>query len=236
MRYGATSEVGKVRKENQDSYLVINKQDLDIIVIADGMGGHQGGNVASSLAVKEIKEYNFNYDSLNDSIKECIELVNQRIYQEGLAKEEYYGMGTTLTMGIIKDRILIIGHIGDSRAYLFRNGNLKQLTADHSYVGELLRNNLISQEEADNHPKKNLLLKALGVKEEIEADLVELELEADDLILLCSDGLTNMLSNDELAKILAEDLDLQKKTDKMALMANEQGGYDNITVLIYCNN
>jgi protein phosphatase len=236
MRYGATSEVGKVRKENQDSYLAINKQDLDIIVIADGMGGHQGGNVASSLAVEEIKEYNFNHDSLNDSIKECIELVNQRIYQEGLAKEEYYGMGTTLTMGIIKDRILIIGHIGDSRAYLFRNGNLKQLTADHSYVGELLRNNLISQEEADNHPKKNLLLKALGVKEEIEADLVELELEADDLILLCSDGLTNMLSNDELAKILAEDLDLQKKTDKMALMANEQGGYDNITVLIYCNN
>jgi protein phosphatase len=236
MRYGATSEVGKVRKENQDSYLAINKQDLDIIVIADGMGGHQGGNVASSLAVEEIKEYNFNHDSLNDSIKECIESVNQRIYQEGLAKEEYYGMGTTLTMGIIKDRILIIGHIGDSRAYLFRNGNLKQLTADHSYVGELLRNNLISQEEADNHPKKNLLLKALGVKEEIEADLVELELEADDLILLCSDGLTNMLSNDELAKILAEDLDLQKKTDKMALMANEQGGYDNITVLIYCNN
>jgi len=236
MRYGATSEVGKVRSENQDSYLVINKDGLDIIVVADGMGGHQGGNVASSLAVEGIKEYNFNHNSLKDSIKECIELVNQKIQQEGLAKEEFQGMGTTLTMGVIKDRILIIGHIGDSRAYLFRNGELKQLTDDHSYVGELLRSNLISQEEADNHPKKNLLLKALGVKEEVEVDLFELALESNDLILLCSDGLTNMLSNDKICEILAKDLDLQKKADKMALMANKQGGYDNITVLIYCNN
>ncbi|OCL27930.1 serine/threonine protein phosphatase [Orenia metallireducens] len=236
MKYGATSEVGKVRRENQDNYLVINKDSLDIIVVADGMGGHQGGNVASSLAIKGIKEYDFNHDSLKDSIKECIELVNQRIQQEGLAKEEYQGMGTTLTMGVIKDRILIIGHIGDSRAYLFRDGKLQQLTNDHSYVGELLRNNIISQKEADNHPKKNLLLNALGVKEEIEADLFELDLESNDLILLCSDGLTNMLSDDKISEVLSENLDLQKKADKMALLANQQGGYDNITVVIYCNH
>ncbi|WP_027339149.1 Stp1/IreP family PP2C-type Ser/Thr phosphatase [Halonatronum saccharophilum] len=235
MDYGAVSEVGKVREENQDGYLAVKKCNLDIIAVADGMGGYKGGNKASSLAIENIEDYNFGEEELISEIREVINLANEEIMSEG-KKKEYRGMGTTLTLGVIKDRILTIGHIGDSRAYLFRNKSLKQITQDHSYVGELLRSNLISPEEAQRHPKKNMLTKALGIDKEVEIDIIELELNSKDLILLCSDGLTNMIEDDNLSDILASKVDLQTKAEQLVLLANDKGGYDNITAVIYQSN
>ncbi|WP_018247321.1 Stp1/IreP family PP2C-type Ser/Thr phosphatase [Orenia marismortui] len=236
MKYVAASEKGKVRSKNEDKYLALNKQDFDIIAVADGMGGHKGGDIASSLAVERIKNYNFNSDQLKEDIINCIELANQDIKNKSLKDEECQGMGTTLTLGVIKDKIITIGHIGDSRAYLFRNQKLTQLTDDHSYVGELLRKNIINKEEAKNHPKKNLLMRSLGIDNSVEADLLSLELKSKDLILICSDGLTNMLSDKEIEEILSSEEGLKVKVEKMIFLANQEGGYDNITVVIYKSN
>ncbi|TDX49201.1 Stp1/IreP family PP2C-type Ser/Thr phosphatase [Orenia marismortui] len=236
MKYVAASEKGKVRNKNEDKYLALNKQDFDIIAVADGMGGHKGGDIASSLAVQRIKNYNFNSDQLKEDIITCIELANKDIKNKSLKDEECQGMGTTLTLGVIKDRIITIGHIGDSRAYLFRNQQLTQLTEDHSYVGELLRKNIINKEEAKNHPKKNLLMRSLGIDNSVEVDLLSLELKSEDLILICSDGLTNMLSDKEIEEILSSEEGLKVKVEKMIFLANQEGGYDNITVVIYKSN
>lgn len=236
MECGVVSKQGQVRDRNEDSYLVDSRDELDILVVADGMGGHQDGDMASFLAVEVIDNYNFNSSNLLEEIKNSIEKANGKILRESREKIGPCNMGTTLTLGIIKDRILTVGHIGDSRAYLFRDNNLEQITSDHSFVGELLRKNLINKEEARNHPKKNLLTKALGLEEGIEVDSFKLELKASDVLLLCSDGLTNMVADQKIKEVLAADIGVQDKADKLAKMANQAGGYDNITALIYQSN
>ncbi len=233
MNCGVISKKGRVRSENQDSYQIVESQDYSILAVADGMGGHNGGSVASSLAIEGLDEYDFKINDLKDSISGYLKLVNKKIIEKGLAESEYQGMGTTLTLAMIYKDELTIGHIGDSRAYLWRKQRLTQLSDDHSYVGELLRNNLISKSEAKDHPKKNLLTKALGVDQEVDVDVVEFKLEPNDILLLCSDGLTNMVSERELIDILSSELSLQEQAEKMGRLANQAGGYDNITAIVY---
>ncbi|MGM0369880.1 MAG: Stp1/IreP family PP2C-type Ser/Thr phosphatase [Bacillota bacterium] len=235
MNCGTVSVTGQLRDKNEDNYLVLEQDELHIIAVADGMGGHKAGDVASSIAIEMIEEYNFTAGNLIADIKECINNINNEILEQGSNSPQYNGMGTTLTLGIIENNHLIIGHIGDSRAYLYHNDSLEQITSDHSYVADLLRKGAITKEEARNHPKKNLLLRALGLEEEINFDIIELELGTDDLLLFCSDGLTNMRTNRQIKSVLNRNLILQKQAEILSDKANSAGGYDNITAVLYQN-
>ena len=165
-----------------------------------------------------------------------LNIINHKILKKGSNNQKYKGMGTTLTLGVIKDNYLVLGHIGDSRAYLYHNDSLKQLTDDHSYVADLLKKGVITKEEAKNHPKKNMLLRALGLEEDIEIDILDYDLVSGDLLLFCSDGLTNMKSDEEIESVLGKNLSLQEEADLLSSKANEAGGYDNITAVLYQNN
>ncbi|MGM0501576.1 MAG: Stp1/IreP family PP2C-type Ser/Thr phosphatase [Bacillota bacterium] len=235
MNCGAVSVTGKVRDKNEDDYLALEQGELPVIVVADGMGGHKAGDVASSIAIKMIKKYDFTTGDLSTRIKECINNINHKILEEGSNNPEYKGMGTTLTLGVVKGDSIIFGHVGDSRAYLLHDNSLNQITDDHSYVGDLLRKGIITKKEAEKHPKKNLLLRALGLEKEIKVDIVEQKLVPEDIILLCSDGLTNMLRDNEIETILNKDLGLQEQAELLSDKANTAGGYDNITAVLYQN-
>ncbi len=234
MDYGAISDSGQVRQNNEDRYAVFAVQDkFDVIAVADGMGGHNAGEIASSLAIQTVKNYKFSGSNLALELEKCIKQANKKIWQKAATKKEYQGMGTTLTVGIVSEQRLTIGHVGDSRAYLYSQDQLLQLTDDHSYTGELVRNNLITREEAAEHPKRNLLTRALGVENQVEVDIKETELTADDLLLFCSDGITEMLSEKRIIQILTSKSSLASKAEDLTAAANQAGGYDNITVAIY---
>lgn len=236
MNYGAVSIPGKVREKNEDNYLVLDREEYQIVAVADGMGGHKAGDVASSIAIEVIKNYTFKVDNIIESIRDCIKVANQKILVKSRNNPEYNGMGTTLTLGLVSNNQLVLGHIGDSRAYLYHNDSLTQLTEDHSYVADLLRKGVITEEEAEGHPKKNLLLRALGLEEDIEVDISEYKLSSEDLLLLCSDGLTNMRTDGQIISILKENLSIEEKVNNLSKDANAAGGYDNITVVLYQNN
>ncbi|GAB6137430.1 Stp1/IreP family PP2C-type Ser/Thr phosphatase [Halanaerobaculum tunisiense] len=234
MDYAVRSDQGQVREENQDDCLVdINQNGLDILVVADGMGGHNGGAKASSLAVQTVTNYEFTGLNLVEEVEECIKLANSEILQQAQQNSIYQGMGTTLTLAVVKDKQVTIGHIGDSRAYLYQQDQLRQLTDDHSYAGKLLRQGVINAQEAAKHPKRNLLTRALGIREEIEVDSMTLELTNQELLFFCSDGVTEMLSEAELTKIIEQQMKIEDKVDQIIKQANQAGGHDNITALLY---
>lgn len=234
------SDIGKVRNINQDSYFYSEDSILPLFVVADGMGGHNAGEVASSLAIETIKE---NYIKEKGNIVEgklhipsFINLTlleaNNRILKKAKENENCEGMGTTITSGIIFNNELFIGHMGDSRAYLFREKELYQLTQDHSLVAELVRNGSISNEEAINHPQKNIITRALGTDEDIKVDIISKRVECGDIILLCTDGLTNMVSDLKIKEILLKNNDLRQACCELTDEANNFGGFDNTTVMI----
>jgi protein phosphatase len=233
MNSGLKSDCGKVREINEDNYLQIEKSGFKLFVVADGMGGHNAGEVASSIAIDLLKDYEFNLDNISRSIKAGIRFINEEILNRARENVEYKGMGTTLTMAILFDKRLYIGHVGDSRAYLLRDREFVQLTEDHSLVNKLLKANEITSQEAREHPQSNILLQALGTEENIDIDVVEVEVREDDIFLLCTDGLTSMLKDDIIKKVLLEEGSLVKKADKLISLANKLGGYDNITVNIF---
>jgi len=233
MNSGLKSDCGKVREINEDNYLQIEKSGFKLFVVADGMGGHNAGEVASSIAIDLLKDYEFDLDNISRSIKAGIRFINEEILNRARENVEYKGMGTTLTMAILFDKRLYIGHVGDSRAYLLRDREFVQLTEDHSLVNKLLKANEITSQEAREHPQSNILLQALGTEENIDIDVVEVEVREDDIFLLCTDGLTSMLKDDIIKKVLLEEGSLVKKADKLISLANKLGGYDNITVNIF---
>lgn len=238
----AKTDIGKAREMNQDCYYIPTlDEDIKLYIIADGMGGYNGGEVASNLAVFTSKKYideNIKNDLKEEEIKELIHnailTANKAIYKKAKKTEELEEMGTTLDISLIYNNKLYIGHIGDSRVYLIRNGEMKQLTTDHSYVQKLVKDGTITKEEAYNHPKKNMLLKALGAVENVEPDILDYTFEADDIILMCTDGLTNMVKETDISSIVLKD----KKNAHIKLIeeANNNGGIDNITVILVENN
>ncbi len=235
-----SSDVGKIREINQDSYFYCDNNQLPIFVVADGMGGHNAGEIASNLAIQIIKEaYNREKDRIVEKelelprfINETLIKANNRVFMEANEQESCQGMGTTITMGFIYENELFIGHIGDSRAYLLRDGELVQLTQDHSLVAELVRNGSISQEEARNHPQKNIITRALGTDSNVNIDIVSRDLQNGDIILLCTDGLTNMVSEKRIREILISCGDLKNICDTLINSANALGGFDNSTVMV----
>jgi len=228
----ARSEIGRVRKENEDNYLVSLERDL--FVVADGMGGHAGGEVASSIVKRVLNEEITSPDLVADCGKMLLEALlkaNDLILRLG-QDEAYFGMGTTVTAALFAQERLYIAHIGDSRAYLFRDNSLQLLTRDHSLVNELLQKGELTQEEAINHPRRNILTRALGTDEVPQIDLYDLLVQPGDILLLCTDGLYNLVYENELVEILATEENLSTKVERMVNHALERGGNDNITAVL----
>ena len=232
------SDIGKRRKSNQDYTATFTNQKNQLLaLLADGMGGHQAGDIASRQAVEEIG-IAWEATMIDDSEKavqwflQHIQQTNQRIFEKGQSQPTLSGMGTTLEVVTLLDNHLALAHVGDSRIYLFREQRLIALTEDHSLVNALLKSGEITQEMAENHPRKNIITRSLGMPGSLEVDVAIHKFEDHDQLLLCSDGLTNMVSEPKITQILLEAASLQDASQRLIDEANAKGGLDNITVLL----
>jgi serine/threonine protein phosphatase PrpC len=226
---GANTDVGRVRQGNEDAYLA----DDPIFAVADGMGGHLAGDVASSTAVEVISESADNVRADDpDSLIALLRKANSSIYQKAQSDPSLHGMGTTCTLLMVDGKHAQLAHVGDSRAYLLRDGELSQLTEDHSLVGRLVREGRLTAQEAENHPQRSIITRALGVDVEVEIDTISLDLQDGDRLLLCSDGLSSMIDSVVIEDTLERAGDPQKAADTLVRLANEAGGEDNITVVV----
>ena len=232
------SDIGKRRKSNQDYTATFTNQKNQLLaLLADGLGGHQAGDIASRQAVEEIG-IAWEATTIDDSEKavqwflQHIQQANQRIFEKGQSQPTLSGMGTTLEVVTLLDNHLALAHVGDSRIYLFREQRLIALTEDHSLVNALLKSGEITQEMAENHPRKNIITRSLGMPGSLEVDVAIHKIEDHDQLLLCSDGLTNMVSEPKIAQILLEAASLQDASQRLIEEANAKGGLDNITVLL----
>ena len=235
----AKTDIGKAREKNQDYYYVSEENDEPkIYILADGMGGYKGGEVASKLATDSVKKYiQSNFDSIIKDkesilklIASAVEYANMVVYEKSKETQELEGMGTTLEVCLIYNNKAYIGHVGDSRVYRIRNEVIRKLTKDHSYVQQLIEDKKITREEAKTHPKKNMITRALGCTPYVEPDLRARNFEKGDIFILCSDGLTNMVDEKQIYEIMKEDI--QMAAERLVDEANQAGGYDNITVII----
>lgn len=233
------TDQGKVRLHNEDNGGVFFKTDkCCLAIVADGMGGHNAGEIASRIAVQklahewELMDERFNPEKAEKWLNETINDANKEIYLESLENEDRAGMGTTVVAAICSESFVTIANIGDSRCYLLNELGFKQLTEDHSLINELLKLGEISEEDAKVHPRKNLLMKALGTEDHCEVDIKTIICDEDDRLLLCSDGLSNKLTAEELEQILSLEKNVEEKANEYIQKANENGGEDNISVAI----
>lgn len=238
MNIGAMSHIGKIRDINEDSYCVLEK-DYDLFIVADGLGGHSAGEVASFLAVDNIKDHIMKYISvtmekqlIKGIIYEAFNKANESIYAH--AKKNLFcdGMGTTATLALRINSTLYIGHVGDSRAYVIRNDGIRQITLDHSLVAELVRSGNITEAEASKYPWKNVVTRALGIDKNVKVDIFTTGLLPLDILVLCTDGLSNFVDKHEIEKVALGIRDSNEVCERLVSMANKRGGYDNITVLV----
>ncbi len=238
--FGLT-DVGQVREHNEDS--IDWDTERGMFILADGMGGHNAGEVASALAIESIKHAL--YDVLtpeiisseivdyNDALYEAITYANTEIFEQALENTEYAGMGTTLVMCLIQNNNVLIANVGDSRMYVNNDNTIKQLTTDHSLVQEMVDNGYLSEEEAYSAVSRNLITRALGISEEVDVDLIEHEIQRGDVFLLCSDGLSDLVLDEEISAILKENIgDLNEAARLLVAAANAKGGKDNISVIL----
>jgi protein phosphatase len=247
LSYKAVTDVGRKRKGNEDSLFVNPEQNL--FVVADGMGGHAAGEVASKVAVDSINEFvcltggdeeitwpfgldeNISYDG--NRLKTAVRYANRKVLEAMKEKTEYEGMATTVAAVLVDGDTANLAHVGDSRVYLFREGALTQLTSDHSWVNEQLQSGIISVDQARTHPLRNVVTRALGGKPDLQVDMQFQRMKSGDILLLCSDGLTTMVPDDDIAKaVAAADGDVEKAATGLVSEANARGGEDNITVLL----
>lgn len=239
MKIVAQSDIGKHREINEDSYFVYQNDNLIGGFVADGMGGHQAGEVASTMVASIVKDYiisEFNtkmdYVETGEMIRQAFLAANQQIYQYAKKNENLVGMGTTASLAIIYQDKLIVAHVGDSRVYLIGDG-IRQITHDHSFVEELLRRGEITRQDASTHPNRNYITRAVGAEDTVKVDITITAYQGE-TVLLCSDGLTNMVSNQQIQEIIQENEDLQEAARKLIALANKKGGKDNITVVAFC--
>ena len=235
----AKSDTGKVREMNQDAYYISDSSsEVKLYILADGMGGYKGGEIASNLAIKCTRNYienNFkdtpkDRENLIQLVASSMEYANMIVYEKSKEDKEFEGMGTTLEVCLIYNNKIYIGHIGDSRIYRIRKDFMRKLTIDHSYVQKLVKDGTITKEEAEVHPKKNMLLKALGCNAFVEPDVSVKGFLKDDILLISSDGLTNMVKQEDIFQIATGNI--EKAPQRLIDLANQHGGMDNITVII----
>jgi protein phosphatase len=245
--YKAVSDVGRKRKGNEDSLFVNPEQHL--FVVADGMGGHAAGEIASKVAVESINEFvcltggdeeitwpfgldeNISYDG--NRLKTAIRYANRKVLEATKEKSEYEGMATTVAAVLVDGDTANLGHVGDSRVYLVRDGEITQLTSDHSWVNEQIQSGVISPDQARTHPLRNVVTRALGGKPDLQVDMQQHKAKGGDILLLCSDGLTTMITDEDIARVVREaGGDVEKAAQALVASANAKGGEDNITVLL----
>lgn len=238
MKFAIKSDVGQQRKVNEDAAGYFeSKNHIPLMMVCDGIGGHNAGEIASSMALMSIGQSweKTNIENMEEAyqwIVHKIEEANNDILTRSTQYEDLYGMGTTLVAACVIGNQLMIANVGDSRAYVLRNFQLKQLTEDQSLVNALLKSGEITPEEAENHPNKNIVTQSLGVTSAVEIDFVRMTVKDEDILLLCSDGLSDMLSLEEIRNVLNHYSDLEQQVEKAVQAANESGGRDNITVAI----
>ena len=230
MQIGAKTDIGKVREQNEDTF---GYRD-NLFIVADGMGGHQAGEVASAIAVESIlsAEIATTEAEIPSSLVAAVNKANTAIIAETIKHPEISGMGTTLAIVLLLPQKAVVAHLGDSRVYHFAQGILTQLTDDHSVVAELVRSGGLSEDEAKNHPQRNLLTRPLGGNNGIDLDINIVPVSTGDKFLLCSDGLTGMVTDDSLKEYLSQNEAPQKIADLLVEAANLNGGVDNITVIV----
>jgi len=230
------TDSGKVRNHNEDSVTIVrNANNEYLLAVADGMGGHKSGEVASSIAIShlgkrfsEMSKVGSKQDAAN-WLKDNINEINSQIFKYVKGHEKSEGMGTTLVTCIFTDEYLIFGNIGDSSGYVLKDKSLHKVTQDHTLVKLLVATGELSEEEAESHPRKNVLMRALGANDPAEIDIFDVDIDVD-AILLCSDGLTSMLTNDQIEKVLNSDLSIEEKIAKLVRKSNNRGGTDNISI------
>lgn len=235
MDYGYKTDTGMIREINEDRYLYVNEEEYTLLAVADGMGGHNAGDVASSMLIDEILKYNLKCGFLNDTeinIEKCIKQANEKIYKHAIEKPGCHGMGTTVTMAIIKGDKVFFANVGDSRGYVIKD-SLEKITIDHSFVEELVMQGRITEEEAKNHPNRNHITRAIGTNSSVHVDIFTVDKSKNDIILLCTDGFINMLDEKEIVDEIKSSINLQEAVDKLVSKANDNGGCDNITVVCY---
>ncbi len=233
LRFGASTDVGRMRTNNEDSYL----SEAPVAAVADGMGGHRAGEVASAIAMEELAALRGkgpwpNNRAATDDLKRAIVRANRRIREMAAGDRELNGMGTTLVALLEDGDAVHLANVGDSRAYLLRQGELTQVTVDHTLVQELIDEGRLSPEDAERHPQRSMITRALGVDHQVEIDLFTYKLQLGDRLLLCTDGLSGVLEPAKIRNVLLRVRDSQKAADRLVAMANEGGGPDNITVIV----
>ncbi len=241
------THVGMKRNHNEDNLLLLPEER--VFVVADGMGGHSSGEIASKIAVDEVGEFfrmtsqdqdvtwpykmdkQKNYDE--NRLAVAVKLANQRIFEKATAETKFKGMGTTIvTVYFAKDNEVVIGHVGDSRVYFFRDGTLRQITEDHSLLNDYLKAKKLTPEEIENFPHKNVIVRALGMKDNVVVDVNRVEPKPGDIFLLCSDGLSGMVTDEQIQTVLQNTKDLDKACAQLIDSANANGGNDNVTAVL----
>ncbi len=236
MEYSYLTDPGKIRDHNEDSVTVIKNGSGEILLaVADGMGGHRGGEIASSIAISHIGKRFMEISSLGNKedainwIKDVVSEANVQIYKYTNENPESAGMGTTLVLAVLTSQFLLFGNIGDSSGYVFKNERIHKITTDHTLVNLLVKSGELTEEEAKDHPRKNVLMRALGATTKVEMDIFDVERDVDG-VMLCSDGLTNMLDDEQISKVLCEKTSVEEKLTKLIIKSNNRGGTDNISV------
>jgi len=229
------TDTGIVRDHNEDSVIIIENEDAKLLAVADGMGGHKAGEVASSIAISYLsKRFTETFFKMTKAaavewIKTSVNEINSQIFKYTEEHPESKGMGTTLVLSIVTDEYILFGNIGDSSGFVMKDNKIHKVTKDHTLVNLLLAAGELTEEEAKNHPKKNILMNALGINDPIEIDIFDCNMEITD-ILLCSDGLTTMVTEEGIEKVLLEDMPIEEKVIKLIKKANNRGGNDNISI------
>mgnify|MGYP004457442933 FL=1 len=230
------TDPGKVRTHNEDSVVVMtNENGEKLMIVADGMGGHRSGEIASSIVVSHVgksftdKKQLGTKEEAKEWMKNVISESNVLIYKYTIDNPDSMGMGTTIVMSLITNDYLLFGNIGDSSGYVLKNNHLHKITVDHTLVNLLVKSGELTEEEAREHPRRNVLMRALGTNMSVEMDIFDVETDVDG-VLLCSDGLTNMLKDDQIIKILIEDIPVENKVKKLIVKCNNRGGTDNISI------
>lgn len=233
------TDIGQVRSHNEDSGgIFYNADGQMLVVVADGVGGHKAGDVASQMATKHLQQKWESHEGLStpqkieDWINVAVTEANEAVYHKAKGDPDLEGMGTTIVIAVCMDEFITVAHIGDSRCYIYKNDELKQITEDHSLVNELIRLGQISTADAEFHPRKNVVLRALGTEATVACDIQTMEWEKGNKLLLCSDGLTDKVNNGELEDFLSRTEQLNIVGEQLINLANERGGEDNISLAI----
>lgn len=234
MNYAARTDVGLVRSNNEDSYLINEDGSVKLFIVADGMGGHNAGEVASLEACRKIDGYIHSHEGNSEElIEEAVKNANREIFNHASQNEAMRGMGTTVEACVLKGDTITVAHVGDSRVYVISDRGIRKITKDHSVVGMMLDSGTITEEEAKNHPQKNFITRAVGTSYGVEVDVIREKISEDEYVLLCSDGLTNMVEESEIKKIILSSATLSDAADRLVAKAKENGGTDNITLVIF---